>query len=316
VIGPYRLGSPGWEKRRQRSCYERCQRPTTPPQRSAALGAALLFVRFARRASEHGRSWRDGVNRTSTGVAGAERRSPAQESSGYSGARAVGRLQKSVRDILPSLAPSFVRAVGVVSDSTDRPLYVTGSRLDSDDKGVERAARKPTSKRAAARHGSNAGHQADGRRSGPNELHCPNPAEENRGPGRGRTAQSWHQPGTLADAGFGDPAPGLFLRQRVPEVMGVRFRSLSRRAQRVCSQRHAQRARHAVPDGQGRSWRGNTPRHPGGGSGSANCTAHLGEPNPGEDGAFQCGARGSSQAQKGRRRRCLPGRSDGQAELR
>jgi len=45
-----------------------------------------------------------------------------RESSGRSGARAVSRLQRSVRGIFPSLPPSPVRVTRAASDSTVRPL--------------------------------------------------------------------------------------------------------------------------------------------------------------------------------------------------
>jgi hypothetical protein len=65
------------------------------------------------------RSWRHGVKRASTCAEGAAKRSPAWESSGCSGARAVGWLQKSARIIFPA-PPLPERAMEAASDSANR----------------------------------------------------------------------------------------------------------------------------------------------------------------------------------------------------
>jgi hypothetical protein len=49
----------------------------------------------------------------------------ARESSGSEGARAVGRLQKSVRVIFSALSPEPARVEEAALGSTDRPLLVT-----------------------------------------------------------------------------------------------------------------------------------------------------------------------------------------------
>jgi hypothetical protein len=49
----------------------------------------------------------------------------ARESSGFVGARAVGRLQKSVRGIFPALLAKLARVTLTALGSTDRPLLVT-----------------------------------------------------------------------------------------------------------------------------------------------------------------------------------------------
>lgn len=53
------------------------------------------------------------------------RRFEAGESSGSVGARAVGRLQKSVRGIFPALSAVLARVTLTASGSTDRPLLMT-----------------------------------------------------------------------------------------------------------------------------------------------------------------------------------------------
>jgi hypothetical protein len=49
----------------------------------------------------------------------------ARESSGSVGARAVGRLQKSVRGIFPASLAELARATWTALGSTDRPLLMT-----------------------------------------------------------------------------------------------------------------------------------------------------------------------------------------------
>jgi len=92
---------PGGDEERQRSGFERCERLRTPPQRSTPPGGVLLSTQPARRASNARSKLEARVKRASTCAEGAAKRSPARESSGSSGARAVGRLQKSVRSIFP-----------------------------------------------------------------------------------------------------------------------------------------------------------------------------------------------------------------------
>jgi hypothetical protein len=80
--------------------------------------------------------WRKSVERTAEagGTASTEpstfaedvaRRVRARESSGSVGARAVGRLQKSVRGIFSASPAEPARATSTASGSTDRPLLVT-----------------------------------------------------------------------------------------------------------------------------------------------------------------------------------------------
>jgi hypothetical protein len=80
--------------------------------------------------------WRESVERTAEagGTASTEpstvakdvaRRVKARESSGSVGARAVGRLQKSVRGIFSASPAEPARATSTASGSTDRPLLVT-----------------------------------------------------------------------------------------------------------------------------------------------------------------------------------------------
>lgn len=61
----------------------------------------------------------------STRAEGAARRHLAKESSGISSARAVGRLQKSVRGIFPASSAKLARVTLTASGSTDRPLLMT-----------------------------------------------------------------------------------------------------------------------------------------------------------------------------------------------
>jgi len=104
------------------SGFERCARPKTPTQRSAAPVRRSSFRASSR---ESVASLPEAGGAASTEPPPASKTSPAfemRESSGRSGARAVGRLQRSVRGIFPSLPSSPVRATRAASDSTVRPL--------------------------------------------------------------------------------------------------------------------------------------------------------------------------------------------------
>lgn len=99
---PGSAGTRGVRGRASSAVHGRERRRSAAPLR---CGAPLFenLRGFRRGRQELARSSRLGVKRAFTLVEGAARRPVAGESSGSSGARASGRLQRSGRDILPSL---------------------------------------------------------------------------------------------------------------------------------------------------------------------------------------------------------------------
>lgn len=191
--GPYPEGwtlvlmSQNGERKRQRvglraSCT--ADNASTSRRRS---GAALLFCSAEER-RKPARSWRGGVKRTSTGANGAAKHSRQRSRFGRSGARAAGRLQRSVRSIFPRPSLSPERATEAASDSTDRLLHVTGSWFASGDKGAGSTRGSRTANTKKTRSDSDVGHRAEGRRPGSRMLCRPNTAAEDHGPGTAVTA--------------------------------------------------------------------------------------------------------------------------------
>jgi hypothetical protein len=94
-------------------------------------------------------------------------RTTAWESSGSLGARAEGRLQKSVRGIFPALSAAPARVARTGWGSTERPLLVTGEPERAGRQGCGVSERLPNSDRMRAWRGSDVEHRTDGRRPGP-----------------------------------------------------------------------------------------------------------------------------------------------------
>lgn len=219
--------------------------------RQRRSGTALPFARRASRARPKLGGRRQTTSHLRWRCREASRKT-ARESSGSLGARAEGRLQKSVRGIFPALSAAPARVTRTGLGSTERPLLVTGEPERAGREGCGASERLPNSDRARARLGSDVEHRADGRRPGPTSR----PALTRRAGigswrgGSGRDpAQAWAR--SAGPRETGDPEAGAVPRQRVSEVTtsGAALPAEGRGGS--ASRWRGREPRHAAPDRSG-----------------------------------------------------------------
>lgn len=165
-----------------------------------------------------------------------------KESSGRSGARSVGRLQRSVRSIFPRLPPPPARGVEAASGSTDRRLFRDGELARFGRQGCWVNTYEPNSERVESPVRQRCRTSSRRKASWVDGLHHPNTVVEGHGPGVGIAACLRHPSDTPAGPGGGAPVRRCRATEDV-RGQGVRCGSPSRRAQRVSSQQHELRAR-------------------------------------------------------------------------